>query len=585
MLGSVQKGYISQLIRLLGYLKGWKWHFVGAITLIIFMSYTNSIIPVLVREAIDKGIMIKNVREAVKYGLLIVLAGVLNGAFSFSGRMLQVKATQGAVYRLRLDAFCSILRHDMEFFNKTLVGQLISRVTNDAERITSFLSFRFRMLVYSSFLILISLYYMLKMNKLLTLIALGTIVVVMFINVIYAKKVRPVYDRIRHQTGALAGISTSIIAGIKTVKALVAENHLYNSFEHENRELYRLNVEATKISSIYGNAPFLVLGLSMSGILFIGSHLIIGNLLSVGELAAFLMYMLTLMWPLRALGFTIGNIQRTLAAATRLFDIIDSAPKVLDAPDAIEIGNPKGEIEFKDVWFRYTTGKVVLRGISFHIKPKEKVLITGPPGSGKSTILKLILRLYEPQRGQILLDGIDISKIKLHSLRKIVAYVPQEPFIFNRSFKENIAIGKPEAGFDEIVSVAKIAKIHDFIAKLPRGYDAIVGEKGVTLSGGQRQRIAIARAILSNPKVLLLDDPVSNLDANTERTLIGDLREIIKDTTTVIVSQRLSLASLVDRVIVLEDGRIVEEGTPRELLRRKGRFYEMYLSMGMSIGQ
>ncbi len=575
----------KQLTRLLGYLKEWKWQFTGAVIFIILMSYSNSIIPVLIRDAIDKGVTARNVDAAIKYGLLILLAGVLNGLFSFTARMLQVKAAQGAVYRLRLDAFSSIQRHSMEFFNKTLVGQLISRVTNDAERITGFLAFRLRMLVYSSFLIAISLYYMIEMNHLLTLVALVTILLVMLVNIVYARKVRPVYDKIRHQTGVLAGASTSIIAGIKTVKALAAERFLFNTFESENRKLYDLNVVATKISSIYGNAPFLVLGASMSAMLFLGGRLIIGGVLSVGELAAFLMYMLTLMWPLRALGFTIGDVQRTLAAASRLFEIIDSAPETLDQPDAIEISEAKGEIEFRDVWFQYASGKTVLKGVSFKIRPGEKVLITGPPGSGKSTILKLILRLYEPQKGQILIDGVDIRKIKLESLRRIVSYVPQEPFLFNRSIKENIAIGKPDATIEEIKYAARVAKIHDFIESLPNKYDTIVGEKGITLSGGQRQRIAIARAILANPKILLLDDPVSNLDAETEKALVRDLKEILKDKTAVIVSQRLSLAGVVDRVIVMEDGRIIEDGPPQELLKKRGRFYEMYLTMGADHGR
>jgi len=570
---------LQQLRRLLGYLSNKKVEFTIAMLLVILMSYTNSIIPVLIRDAIDLGIIKRNLDNSLIYGGLIILAGILNGLFSFSARFFQVRAAQDAVYRLRMDTFRAIQRQNMEFFDKTLVGQLISRVTNDAERITGFLSFRMRMLVYSSFLIVISLYYMFTMSPRLALIAVTTILVVMSLNAVYARKVRPIYDKVRHQTGVLAGESTSSIAGIKTVKALAVENYILGKFDKENRELYRLNVDAARVSSIYGNTPFLIIGLAMSAMLFYGGKAIITHTLTVGELTAFLTYMLVMMWPLRALGFIIGDMQRTLAAAHRLFEIIDSAPPAIDPIDAVELLDVKGEIVFEDVWFSYPSGKKVLKGVSFKVEPGEKLLITGPPGSGKSTILKLIARLYTPTKGRILLDGVDLNKIKQNSLRKIIAYVPQEPFIFNRSLRENISLAKPDASIDEIVKVARIAKIHDFINSLPERYDTVVGERGITLSGGQRQRIAIARALLANPKIILLDDPVSNLDAETEEAFVNDLKDILVDKTAVIVSQRLSLAEIADRIIVLYDGKIVEEGRHEDLLAMKGVYYELYNTM------
>ncbi|CAB49222.1 ABC transporter ATP-binding protein [Pyrococcus abyssi] len=572
---------INQLIRLLSYLRGHAVHFLIGLFLIILMSYTNSIVPVLIRNAIDKGVSTGAYKVAIRYGLLILLVGVLNGVFSLAGRYLLVKAAQYAVYYLRMDAFRAIQRHEMEFFDKTFSGQLISRITNDTERITRFLSFRVRMLLYSIFLIIISLYYMVRMNITLTMVALITIAIVVGLNTTYAMKVRPIYDKIRHQTGVIASIATGTIAGIKTIKSLSVEENVQTKFSQENEELYSLNVKAMKITALYGNAPFLVLGLAMSTMFYYGGKAIIQNTLTVGELVAFLTYMLTMMWPLRALGFTIGDIQRSLAAASRLFDVIDSAPKSIDPPDAVEISNPRGEIEFRDVWLTYHTGRTVLKGVSFKVKPGEKVLITGPPGSGKSSILKLIARFYKPTKGEVLIDGVNVAKIKTENLRKIVAYVPQEPFIFNRSIRENIALAKPNATQEEVERAAKIAKIHDFIASLPKGYDTVVGEKGITLSGGQRQRIALARAMLMNPKIVLLDDPVSNLDAETEKKLVEDLKEILQDKTALIVSQRLSLVKLVDRVIVMKDGKIVEDGKPEELIKKGGIFSEMMKAGGV----
>ncbi|HIH73403.1 MAG: ABC transporter ATP-binding protein [Thermococcales archaeon 44_46] len=564
-----------QFKRLLSYLRDHKLHFVGGLVIVLLMSYTNGVIPILIREAIDQGVTTGEYRVAIRYALLVLLVAILNGAFSFIGRYLLVKAAQHAVYHLRMDAFRAIQRHRMEFFDKTYSGQLISRITNDTERITRFLSFRVRMFVYSVFLIIVSLYYMVRMNRALTGVALLTIALVVALNTTYAKKVRPIYDEVRHQTGVIASVSTGSIAGVKTIKALSVEENIHEKFQKENEELYRLNVEATKITALYGNAPFLVMGIAMSVMLYYGGKAIITQNLTVGELTAFLTYMLTMTWPLRALGFTIGDIQRSLAAASRLFEVTDSAPPEIDPPDAVELTSPRGEIEFKDVYFTYHTGKTVLKGLNLKINPEEKVLITGPPGSGKSTLLKLIARFYEPERGEVLIDGVDVRKIKTSCLRKIVAYVPQEPFIFNRSIRENIALAKPDASLEEIIRAAKIAKIHDFISSLPDGYDTVVGEKGVTLSGGQRQRIALARALLLEPKIILLDDPVSNLDAKTEESLIEDLKDILQGKTALIVSQRLSMTRLVDRVIVMVDGRVVEDGKPEELAEKGGLFSEM----------
>lgn len=566
---------LKQLKRLLSYLRDHELYFITGLAIVLLMSYTNGIIPILIREAIDGGITTGEYRVAVRYALIILLVAVLNGAFSFSGRYLLVKAAQYTVYHLRMDAFRAIQRHRMEFFDKTYSGQLISRITNDTERITRFLSFRVRMFVYSIFLIIVSLYYMARMNTALTGVALITIAAVVALNTTYARTVRPIYDKVRHQTGVIASVSTGSIAGIKTIKALSVEENIQGKFSKENEELYSLNVEATKITALYGNVPFLIMGTAMSVMLYYGGRAIMANTLTVGELTAFLTYMLTMTWPLRALGFTIGDIQRSLAAASRLFEIIDSAPAEVDPPDAVELKNSKGEIEFRDVHLTYHTGKTVLKGLNLKIKPGERILITGPPGSGKSTLLKLIARFYEPDRGQVLIDGVDVGKIKTSNLRKTVAYVPQEPFIFNRSLRENIALAKPDASMEEIIRAAKIAKIHDFIASLPEGYETVVGEKGVTLSGGQRQRIALARALLLEPKILLLDDPVSNLDAETEEKLVGDLKDILEGKTALIVSQRLSMVKLADRVIVMVDGRVVEDGSPEELAKKGGLFIEM----------
>ncbi len=550
-----------------------------ALFIIILMSYMNGVVPFLIRQAIDKGIVAKNMSASIHYGLLIIGATLGAGILSFIGRYLLTKLAQETIYDLRVKAFDSIQRQSMEYFDNTLVGQLISRVTNDTERVSVFISFRLRMLIYSLFLIGVSLYYMYYMSSDLMAISLLAIVIVALLNTKFGMTIRPLYDKVRHQTGVLAGIATSAIAGIKTVKSLAVENQLMSKFIQENRNFYNYSLNASKLTALYGNLPFLVSGAAMTGILYYGGQLIVAGTLTVGSLVAFLTYMLTLTWPLVALGFSIGDIQRTVAASKRIFEIIDAEPRVKDKPNAITLENVNGELVFENVSFTYPSGTKALRNVSFKVKPGEKIVIMGPPGSGKSTLLKLVLRLYNLDNGRILLDGHDIRDIKLSSLRKHIGYVAQEPFIFNRTIWENIAFGNPDVNMKDIVKAAKTAKIHDFIETLPQGYNTLVGERGVTLSGGQRQRIAIARALVGDPKILLLDDPVSNLDADTEKQIVEDLKEILKDKTALIVTQRPSLVKLADRIIVFKDGEIVEEGTHEELIEKKGHYYKLYTAM------
>ena len=553
-----------------------KWPLLVASTItVITYAYTVSLGPVFLRYAIDEGVSKGDLSAALTYALIILGLTGLGGLMWFATRYLTALLSQNLAHDLRVKAFSAIHRQSMEFFDRMATGQLISRVTNDTNRLARALSWQVRNIVNLSFTAGISLYYMFTMNQRLSYVVLASMALMSLLNTKYALSIRPLYDMIRNQLGVLASIVTSNLNGIKTVKALTLEEGEITNFSRENDVFTDLNLKAAKVRAIYGNASQLVLGGAMAAVLYYGAYAISSGSLSVGELAAFITYLTLLMWPMRAFGFMLSSLQRALAAAQRVYEIIDSSPT-----DEVVGGSPtqriSGELEFRNVTFQYLPGKPVLKGVSFKVGPGEKVFLAGPPGSGKSTVLKLILRFYEPQEGEILIDGRDLREYDPVALRESIAYVPQEPFIFSGTLKENILFGNLNAGMEDVVKVAKAAKIHDFITSLPEGYDTLVGERGITLSGGQRQRIAIARALLKNPRIVLLDDPVSNLDAETENELLKDLSKLLTGRTAIITGQRPSLARLADRIVVLDKGEVVEEGTHDELMKKRGRYYRLW---------
>lgn len=548
-----------------------------SIALLTLASLLSTMIPIVIRDAIDLGISLKQFSVVVNKSIVILVLSALSSILRFGAGYTGAMMAQRIVHKIRTKAFESLVHQPMKYFDSTNVGHVITRVINDSDRIAGFLSFGFRMLLNALLLMAMSLYYMFSMNITLSIVCLAAILIVILSNTFSAMRIRPAIDLSRQQLGALASIASNDIAGIKTVKGLGLEDIEAQRFEVENKKLLNISLGIAKLRSIFTNINFLVFGVTTFAILLYGGYNVINKTMSVGTIAAYLSYMVMLMWPASMLGFIFFDVQLVSVSAHRVLELLESSIELDE--EALELSEVKGEIIFENVSFSYIDSTEVLKDVNLRIKPGEIIVIVGPPGSGKSTILKLILGFYKPTKGRISIDGRDLSKVKPSYLRKVIGYVPQIPFIFSGTIAENIALGKPNATLDEIARAAKIAKIADFVESLPNKYNTIVGERGLNLSGGQRQRIAIARALIHNPKILLMDDPTSNLDAETEKEFIEDLREIAKGRTVVIVTQRPILAEIADRIIVLNAGRIVEEGTMQELLNRKEAFYRMYVSM------
>ncbi len=557
----------------------WRWTLLGLLAMVGAL-YTRLIVPRLIQRGIDQGILGRDTGVLLNVAGFILAMALIGGIIRFAERYSMEFMCQRVIYDLRNDLFNHLQTLSFSYYDEAHTGQLMSRVTGDVETLRRFLA-RGLIGLAENFVMLVTVVVILvRYHAGLAVASLAMLPFLTYAVVQFGRKVRPAYWAIQAQVASMTAVLQENITGVRVVRAFAREDSEEAKFDVENREYHRRQIAAVRLQAYYMQFMVFMSNLGVAVVLMYGGRLVIEGVLTIGVIVAFTSYLGQLMMPLRMLGMVVSLAQRAIASGQRVFEILDTRPEIRDEPGAVELENVVGNVELRNVSFGYGNGLVpealVLKDINLEVVAGSTVALLGATGSGKSSITNLVPRFYDPTQGQVLIDGRDIRSVTLQSLRRQIGIVLQETFLFSASLKENIAYGRSSATQAEIEEAAKAAHIHDFIVSLPQGYGTLIGERGVGLSGGQKQRLAIARALLMNPKILILDDSTSSVDTETEFLIQQALGNLMRGRTTIVIAQRLSTIKNADEIVVLDQGRIIQRGKHEELLAEGGIYGEIY---------
>lgn len=565
------------ILKLLCYIKPYRLLLGITVFLLLLTALLEIAGPYLIKVAIDNYLTPKKYSGFLYIVILFGAVIIFEFAFRFFQQYLTEYLGQKIMYDMRMDIFRHVQKMQMSFFDKNPVGRILTRITTDVQALNELLSSGVVTFFGDIFMILGITIVMLTLNLRLSLITFSVLILLTAATIIFRKKVRISFKTIRAKISNMNSYIHEVISGITTVKLFNRENLNNKEFDNINREYTLQYLKTIFYYSVFFPAVGLISSLAVALIIWYGGTNVVKNILTFGTLVAFIQYIEKFFHPISDLSEKFGIIQEAVAASERIFTLLEQKPEIVSPASPIVLEKIKGDIKFENVWFAYENDNFILKDISFLIKSGTSLAIVGATGSGKTSIINILSRFYEIQKGRITLDGIDIKNFDLSFLRKHIGIVMQDVFLFSGTILENITLGNPNISMDKVIEASKYVNAHNFITKLPQGYNTDIKERGQLLSSGQRQLIAFARAIVFNPEVLLvLDEATSSIDSETEALIQDALSKIMKDRTTIIIAHRLSTIKKADNIIVLLRGEIVEEGTHSELLSKKGTYYKLY---------
>ena len=553
----------------------WTW-VVGFVTMIALCSVFDSTFTYLGKLIIDEGILAANrallTRLIAFYGGLIVVQGLAVFGFIYWAGLLGERIH----YDIRRKLFNHLQELSFSYFDKTPVGWIMSRLTSDAGRMADLVTWGLLDVTWAILNISTSMIFMLTINWKLALAVLGIVPLMVGVAIWFRRRILVQYREVRKRNSKLTGEYNENITGVRVVKALVREGQNLDEFGEQSSDLYRASYRAAWLSALFLPAIQIIGALGLGAIVWYGGLQVRIGGMTIGGIQAFLSYVTFMLWPIQDMAHVFAELQRSVASAERVFSLMDAEPDIMDREGAIDPGTIRGEIEFDRVGFYYEEDNPVLTDLSLHVRPGERIALVGPTGGGKSTIVNLICRFYEPESGVVRINGRDYTELTQHAIQSRIGMVLQTPHLFSGTIRDNIRYGRLDATDGEIEAAARIAHAHEFVSEMEKGYDEEVGEGGTLLSVGQKQLISLARAVLADPDIFIMDEATSSVDTLTEARVQKGMEAIMRDRTSFVIAHRLSTIKNADRILVIEEGRIAEMGSHQALIRARGHYYSLY---------